>query len=173
MAKETQTPNVAFIPKLSVATMGLDQDALLSVLVNQVKKTKKPVPVCRFVGMAQKMFTGKTDNGEWTGFKGMFLGQNYLTGEAFRSASCFLPALAAEMLSGMLGMAQVNAENASGGAKTIPTIQFAFEILLDESKKFPYAFIPVNLLPDNAGQDALSAILAQLPPIPGAKKLTK
>lgn len=97
-------------------------------------KEKKTLPIMRVYGIAKRIITGTTNFGDYIGFGGAFEAVNKDTGELFVAGKCFLPDVAANMLSGEF-------------AKDIESIRFAFNIDVkyreDLACKYEYVVNPL------------------------------
>lgn len=163
---------VAGLTKITVADIGLDKP----VLVKVAEKAKgKETAICRIVGQAVNMKPGTTDKGDYVRFVGLFAARNYLTpGVDYRSGNLILPNVASGMLEGLLGAAMAelkggeeDKEKASGAA-----VVFGFEMTVkgDPTAATGYVFGVRTLI---KGKDPLEKMLAELPPIPELKLLSK
>lgn len=105
---------MALIKKISVKTV-----------VGNVKKMvaneeiKEKTAVMRVFGVASKVVTGTSDNGDWVAFIGQFKAINTVSGEEFASGKLFLPGVASDLLEGAVNSDEANA------------VEFGFDILVE------------------------------------------
>ena len=112
------------IKKISVGKVFGDKKAIAEFIGKGEKA------VMRVIGIAHKAIPGDGDMGPYVSFKGNFKAVNLLTGEEFRSGTCFLPDVAADIIEG----AVMGSENGS--------VEFAFDIIAtyDNSSAVGYCY---------------------------------
>lgn len=88
--------------KLSLKSLGLTKDVILETVMND---KSKPQPIAVFYGQMSKFKEGSfTDPQgevrEYKGLRGMFKGQNVVTGDKGAAAICYLPDVALDLIEG-------------------------------------------------------------------------
>ena len=133
--------------------MALVKKISVKVVVGNVKKMvasgeiKEKTAVMRVYGIASKIVTGTSDNGDWVAFLGQFKAINLLTGVDFTSGKLFLPGVASDLVEGA-----INGDGANA-------IEFGFDVLVepDESSAVGYIYQAESLIPPS-DDDTLSKL---------------
>ena len=130
----------------------------IASVVGKIGKPEAPQALMRVLGLATTYETGETQYGEFIAFKGSFEATNLMTGEVFRAGKCFLPDVAANLMSAQLA--------ASSGETGFKGVQFAFEIGYKPSDTLiGYEYTVTPLIEIDAA-DPLTALRDQLGALP-------
>lgn len=135
---------LAYIARMSVKGLGVQSGK--EVPENEGVR----VPVCRIMGVAHDIKVGESKDGQvWSALTGNFWGENLKTGDQYSSGKLFLPGGIHEMIESAVKEAQKN-----GGANSIVSVRFAFEITVVKSgNPIGYSYQAITLLPPSVTDD--------------------
>ncbi len=128
------------------------------VLSKLIKATDQRMRVMDVIGMAVGTKIGESDYGEWSALQGTFEARNPVSGELFKSVTCFLPDVA--LIPIQVGLAQAGARGVSFAIGI--DVVYVAEREGAKAGGSPYEYAFVELLAPTEEEDPIARIKARM-----------